>query len=366
MLPLPCLSLSLLAAVVLGTGIIDGGGGLEINGLNCPSSDNGGSKLDNTIVDSTVNGVHFDVLCTYFSGAQCAYLDDGSADNADSTDENNVCPSNLDGATSNSHSTSSRPSTTFTSPTPTPPPPTSPPPTLPTSSPTTPTRPFSSAPSLSQISPAKPDSVSLSHGTAPASSTRPSSAIGGTRNSSSELPSSSATGVSTVKADRNGARTAAIAGTVVFVCFLVGVLLLILWVRRRRRRADRAILPEPYVDQEEQRSLSDTLGRRNLGLAIEKSAGTPVPGTSPRPDAIPVEPESAVKSGDTTCAGTSPQSDSMPVEPESAVVSDISAAEGIHRDETLALRVRVQRMEAQLEALLTLGEPEGAPPSYRG
>jgi hypothetical protein len=36
------------------------------------------------------------------------------------------------------------------------------------------------------------------------------------------------------------------------------------------------------------------------------------------------------------------------------------------REETLALRLRVQRMEAQLQAILTMGMAEGAPPSYTG
>jgi hypothetical protein len=46
---------------------------------SCPATAKDGSKLDNSFTDSTVNGVFFAALCTYFGGAECAYFADVSS-----------------------------------------------------------------------------------------------------------------------------------------------------------------------------------------------------------------------------------------------------------------------------------------------
>jgi hypothetical protein len=63
------LSLCLLAALVDVASV-------SVNGSPCASPDNGGGRLDNTFIDSSINGVHFDLLCTYFDEASCAYSSD--------------------------------------------------------------------------------------------------------------------------------------------------------------------------------------------------------------------------------------------------------------------------------------------------
>ncbi|KAJ7827372.1 hypothetical protein B0H14DRAFT_1233114 [Mycena olivaceomarginata] len=97
------LSLCLLAALVDVASV-------SVNGSPCASPDNGGGMLDNTFIDSSINGVHFDLLlCTYFDGASCAYSSDGSFNVGQSTDPDNVCPGSQAAATSSStHSTPSQ------------------------------------------------------------------------------------------------------------------------------------------------------------------------------------------------------------------------------------------------------------------
>ncbi|KAF8160329.1 hypothetical protein K438DRAFT_309963 [Mycena galopus ATCC 62051] len=51
------LSLCILAALVDAASVSG-------SGLSCASFDNGGGRLDNSFTDSSINGVHFDLLCT--------------------------------------------------------------------------------------------------------------------------------------------------------------------------------------------------------------------------------------------------------------------------------------------------------------
>ncbi|KAJ7480824.1 hypothetical protein FB451DRAFT_1394885 [Mycena latifolia] len=130
------------------------------------------------------------------------------------------------------------------------------------------------------------------------------------------------------------ARTAAIAGSVVAVCIVVGVLLLILW---RRRRVAQLMLPRQFPRDEIRTAMRPT-----RGADTEKNT-----------DREPL-------------GGTSHQADFMRAGPENEVPSnaEVEADNNHNREEGLTERMR--RLEAQMESLLTLGVPEGAPPSYAG
>ncbi|KAJ7887733.1 hypothetical protein B0H13DRAFT_2342331 [Mycena leptocephala] len=118
---------------------------------------------------------------------------------------------------------------------------------------------------------------------------------------------------------RNAARTAVIAGSVsVSVGLLAAVVILFLCVRRRRRRFVHHLLPEQFTNAEEHVSQDD------LWLKAESLRTQPVA-----------------------------------VVTENDVLPHTNAEDG---EETVTHRLR--RMEAQLETLLTMGVPEGSPPSY--
>jgi rhodanese-related sulfurtransferase len=198
--------------------------------------------------------------------------------------------------------------------------------------------------------------------------------------------------------NRNKTRTAAIAASVISVFLLAGLLFLVLWLKKRRRRILHDKLPEPYTKDREGGTPSSPNGmvRPNLLPTVQK----PSAGSSSALQSMPVEPQSAApltdirdraddadrhhprstripgpdilaaeeKSRDAPSAGASSESNFTPVDqqPESAVVSGSMTDDDTPREETLALRLRVQRMEAQLQAILTMGMAEGAPPSYTG
>jgi hypothetical protein len=125
---------------------------------------------------------------------------------------------------------------------------------------------------------------------------------------------------------RNGARTTEIAVSAVSVGFLAGLLLLFFWVRRRRQRMDRRRLPEQFVDQEGQ------LSQANL---------------RPKQMVIPDE----VRHTDALRVGLD-----IGVLPTGRAEGDSLCEETVN--------LRLHRMEAQLEALVTMILPEGSPPSY--
>ncbi|KAJ7304663.1 hypothetical protein DFH08DRAFT_825420 [Mycena albidolilacea] len=198
--------------------------------------------------------------------------------------------------------------------------------------------------------------------------------------------------------NRNKTRTAAIAASVISVFLLAGLLFLVLSLKKRRRRILHDKLPEPYTKDREGGTPSSPNGmvRPNLLPTVQK----PSAGSSSASQSMPVEPQSAApltdirdraddadrhhprstripgpdilaaeeKSRDTPSAGTSSESNFTPVDqqPESAVVSGSMTDDDTPREETLALRLRVQRMEAQLQAILNMSMAEGAPPSYTG
>ncbi|KAJ6457992.1 hypothetical protein C8R45DRAFT_562248 [Mycena sanguinolenta] len=85
---IPFLSLVLFAAV---------GRALTREGLSCPTSDDNGSGLKDAVKNS---GTQF--ICTYSSGADCIYSDDGTIDPSQTKDPDNVCPNVLAGFTSTS------------------------------------------------------------------------------------------------------------------------------------------------------------------------------------------------------------------------------------------------------------------------
>ncbi|KAF7328151.1 hypothetical protein MVEN_02572600 [Mycena venus] len=141
------------------------------------------------------------------------------------------------------------------------------------------------------------------------------------------------------KSPKNRARTAAIAGSAVSVGFLLAVVILVLWVRKRRRlwAAQRTAVAEQYLEARERVSQA-----RNL----------------------------QTKYNGTTNADNLPQTDPFSIEPQRRVLAaNNGVEEDSPREETMTVRMR--RVEAQLETLLTMGLPArqshigGSPPSYR-
>jgi hypothetical protein len=128
-------------------------------------------------------------------------------------------------------------------------------------------------------------------------------------------------------------RTAVIAASVASVGFLVAVVALFLWVRRRRQRIDQRRLPEQFTEAQQEVSL-DTLPIKADGAPHAHGPDDDNP-ILPQTDPAVAEPESGV----------------LPADPEDG-----------SREETLT--ARMHRMEARLEALATMVLPEDSPPSY--
>ncbi|KAF7366199.1 hypothetical protein MVEN_00497000 [Mycena venus] len=208
-------------------------------------------------------------------------------------------------------------------------------------------------------------------------------------NSSGQLPSPSGVQGGSTNSDRNRNKTstAAISASVISVFLLACLLFMGLWLKRRRRRNQHDKLLEPYTADREKDTPSSANGMvhpNTLPKDQKPSAGS---------SSAPVEPESAIlvdtrdgaddgeqhptpariaapdvlaeeKFGGT--AGTSNESYSTPIDSGNGLPSDANTRpnDNMPQEETLAQRV--QRMEAQLNALLTMGVGEGAPPSYTG
>ncbi|KAF8173136.1 hypothetical protein K438DRAFT_1850599 [Mycena galopus ATCC 62051] len=279
---------------------------LTVNGLSCPSFDKGGDNLEDAQFDGNWT-------CTYFSDVSCAYLSDGSFVASESSDAN-ICPTELEGANLRPTLSTSTTKTLAT-----------PPPSTPSSSSSTPP----SSPSIFQTQSSPGESSSASSSSSSTSSAILTSALSGSSGTPtiassstmlSQMPSPS--GSSATILDSKATRTGAIAGSLVSIGVVAVILLVALWLKRRRQQSP----PDP-----EQYSVA----RPNF-LFPEGKAGATADGGSPSPP--------------------------IPLESDNSTREDTGAERNIPRDETLALRV--QRMEAQLRVLLTDGATERAPPSY--
>ncbi|KAJ7020404.1 hypothetical protein C8F04DRAFT_1275118 [Mycena alexandri] len=133
--------------------------------------------------------------------------------------------------------------------------------------------------------------------------------------------------VTPIHSNRHITRAAAIAGTVAAVVLFAGVVFSLLWCRKRRERMART-LPDQFLAQQ----------------AILQ--------------------ENAVLTGKSQGATATSNEPQVSVRRENELVSDRAPAEDVPHQETLTLRMH--RVEAQLAALLTMGPPEGSPPSYSG
>ncbi|KAJ6472936.1 hypothetical protein C8R47DRAFT_1324579 [Mycena vitilis] len=322
-----------------------------VSTLVCPTSDS-----NDDILVSSSSGADW-IKCIYAgvdSHAECSYFPNGTFSGASLPNPNKrisesmVCPGTLVEATdapisslgassqssivpdSSLTSSSDSPATSAGSPTATRPAPPSP----------------SGSSTLAAPSPAAPSSSSSTSRTA--SSSRSAAAAGstGSQTSTSSLsslsdaasPSSTVTTNPELKANRKKPRPAVIAGSVVSgVVFLVGLALILLWMKRcRRNRAPQSHL-EPYISEEGQIS-KDRVARRNVP---NKEGILAVAGSISLPDGI----RPAIETVD-------------------RIPSDTRLEPGTPQNETMTQRMH--RVEAQLEALLTTGLHDSAPPSYGG
>jgi len=202
--------------------------------------------------------------------------------------------------------------------------------------PLAPTTASSDAASTPSLPPSTPSSLSVTPG-----------------NTTSIQPISlpAATGVQ--KSDRQSARTAAIAGSVVGVCLLIGVVFLVLWVRNRRRRRENDV---PRQDLAEE-----------INAVHPFSTATAFTSTSPsyRPE-IPFRSEKAnplrlVSDSEMESVGETDETMSQRfVRGEAQLAPSVGGT-----DETMS--ERLVRVEAQLAAMVRLRdaeETESSPPSY--
>ncbi|KAJ7320849.1 hypothetical protein DFH08DRAFT_890379 [Mycena albidolilacea] len=151
---------------------------------------------------------------------------------------------------------------------------------------------------------------------------------------SSDLTPSSTSTSTLPQANRAKIPTAAIAGAAVSFGFvLVGVVLFVLWIRRRRQRLRQNTHPEQYVGD----PMTERPPGRQRKLHI---APFRIALASARRDQRRVEAAA-----------------------EDEVDPNDWREDGTSRDEALAERLR--QVEVQLQTLLDMGLPEGAPPSYR-
>ncbi|KAJ7860302.1 hypothetical protein B0H13DRAFT_2355692 [Mycena leptocephala] len=167
--------------------------------------------------------------------------------------------------------------------------------------------------------------------------------------------------------NRNGARTGAIVASIVAVILIFAVVICMFWVRRRRQRnrertvrerfkiieSQNHMVPEPSMTKIDAPSSAESdetevYQSRLVGAAVSDEAqmkqGAPV---NRRADSDNVQ-----------------LTDSPVLAPEESVSPLSNPQQATRDEETMALRLR--RVEAQLEALLTMGLPEGLPPSYSG
>ncbi|KAJ6571581.1 hypothetical protein B0H19DRAFT_662888 [Mycena capillaripes] len=161
------------------------------------------------------------------------------------------------------------------------------------------------------------------------------------------------------KSTSHDARTAAIAGSIISFAFLVGVLFLLLWLIQRRRRIHEGRLPYPY-NHAGGRTPTDTWRDPSLPAAREKPGEGASPIGSPYRNAarlgLEVE-QPTIMQWDADVAQNDP-----PRSNEDVGLRIGAMDNGMPPEERLNLRIR--RVEVQLDAILRLGLPESAPPSY--
>ncbi|KAJ7200678.1 hypothetical protein B0H12DRAFT_542459 [Mycena haematopus] len=164
---------------------------------------------------------------------------------------------------------------------------------------------------------------------------------------------------------RNNVRAKAIAASIVTVIFIVGVMFSLFWLRRRRQGIRDRRRPKQFIESREhtqpEPSMIKVVALAGVELAeAEVDQSTLV--------AAAVSDEAQLKHG----APERPRADSGNVRVTAVAVVAPEETEAALRDrqqftrdeETMTLRLR--RVEAQLEALLTQGLSEGSPPSYWG
>ncbi|KAF7366027.1 CFEM domain-containing protein [Mycena venus] len=159
----------------------------------------------------------------------------------------------------------------------------------------------------------------------------------------------------------NSARTMAIVASLAAVAFLIGVAVLLMWVRKRRRHADRRRLPEQFLDSQEH-ILRDTSRPKVPGMVNAESSRANQWQTALFADGD-------LKANPVADSDNLQRTDPPVVAVEHVVLprAEPGLREGAPDQadgETMTLRLR--RVEAQLENLLTMGLPEGSPPSYTG
>ncbi|KAF8177548.1 hypothetical protein K438DRAFT_1978525 [Mycena galopus ATCC 62051] len=303
---------------------------------NCASADlhghaltNGGPSTDGSLV------------CAYPSGV-CAYLSTGQLNTGASTSP--ICPvltihsappsdppSNTPSNTPSNRPSNTPPNSASLS---TPGNPTS-------SSPAAPDKPASASP-IVITTPPPPQKSSTSDSALLSSSFRSidftsgiSQLVTDSTSASSPLASASQNTANPFpNSHRNSLQTAAVAGSLGAVGLLLGIAFLVFWCRKRRNGAHDCCIPTQFIsDSEEQRKPWDDTVVASVPPRREKQGGAGGAGSV-------LQPRSGPESG------------------------TLSVGEGTFGDETLNLRVR--RMEAQLEGILTTGLRDDLPPGYSG
>ncbi|KAJ6536849.1 hypothetical protein B0H19DRAFT_1270556 [Mycena capillaripes] len=130
----------------------------------------------------------------------------------------------------------------------------------------------------------------------------------------------SSSAVPTQPVHRNGAQTGAIAASLVAVILIGAVVLFLFWVRRRRQRSRERRVPEQFIQWKEH-----------------------------------IVPEPVMMKLDAPASAESA---------EVVIPADSQSEESAGDEQMVTLRVR--RLEAQFETLLSLGLPEDSPPRYSG
>jgi hypothetical protein len=160
---------------------------------------------------------------------------------------------------------------------------------------------------------------------------------------------------------RNHARTPAIAASVVSVVLAFAVAVVCFRVRRRRQRSRERRVPEQFIESQEH-ILPPTSRLKPGGAANAESfvvcalqlVGGAVSDEAQLKHHVLANPRADSDNVQLT--------DPPAVAPEESVAPPSNPQETTQDEETVTLRLR--RVEAQLEALLTQGLPEGSLPSY--
>ncbi|KAF7366017.1 hypothetical protein MVEN_00477600 [Mycena venus] len=303
--------------------------------LGCPSFDDDGNALHDSKVLKEPSP--FALVCAYDNGNVCFYDEDGSPDTENLP--NRGCPSRVailgsGGTTGGVTTAPPRPSNSAGS---------SLSPTSPSSAKAASTAHTDSPPptgnndSSSHRSPDIPtstDGLGISGTNIGPSPSLPMNSVGAASGIASPNATASIFPNASQKWHRYTPRTAVISASVASAGFLVVVVAVFLWVRRRRQRVSQRRLPEQFAEAQQEGSPA---------TSPIKAGGTPH--AHGPDDDNPVLPQ-------IDPAVAEPESGGLPAGPE----------EDTTRGETMT--ARMHRMEARLEALATMVFPEGSPPSY--